>query len=63
MHMPYSYTESMEQRHNRLLSARLAKAKILNDRIFRFIEDITKSTIFKDYEKKKILDEFKFVNK
>jgi hypothetical protein len=53
--------ETPEQRYARLLSARVKKANILNSRIELFYNDIMKSTIFKDSEKAKILQEFKFI--
>lgn len=61
MEVPYNLSESAEQRHNRLLSVRIIKAKIINDRVIQFVDDINKSTIFKDSEKNKILSELKFI--
>lgn len=53
--------ESAAQRHEKLLAARMKKAQILNDRVTMFINDVTASSIYKDSEKRKILDNLKFI--
>jgi hypothetical protein len=53
-------SETPEHRHQRLFFMRKLKAKILNERVNQFISDVTKSSIFKDSEKKVILNQFTF---
>jgi hypothetical protein len=60
MWMPDSPEESAKARHKRLFDARKNKAKVLNERVNHFIDDITTSTIFKDSEKRAILELLKF---
>ena len=59
MLVPYNISETSKARHNRLLSMRIQKAKILSDRVNQFVKDINYSTIYKDSEKKEILKNLK----
>jgi hypothetical protein len=59
MLVPYHLTETQKARHNRLLSMRIQKAKILSDRVNQFVKDINASIIYKDSEKKEILNNLK----
>lgn len=63
MLVPFGYQESRESRKKRLFNNQLNKARVINNRIIMFIDDIKNSTFYKDSEKRQILDCLKFLNK
>jgi hypothetical protein len=61
MLVPYHFNETTDQRHKRLFSARMKKAKNMNLRVKTFIKDIEESSLFKDSEKAQLLKQLTFL--